>query len=748
MSTLLRKHAGATIIAISFAALATVYSLITPVFEASDEIFHYPVIQHIQTTGELPVQRPGTETLWEQEGSQPPLYYLIGAGLTSWIDTSDLTYIRTTNPHAKLGIPLDPDNKNMVLHTGTEAFPWQGTVLAVHIIRFFGIVLGTGSVILAYMLVQTIWPDNRPLAWLSMGLVAFNPMFLFITASVNNDNLTVFLSTWIMLLLIRVLKAGLTKRRTITLAIITALATLTKISGLTLLPVVGLVLLIHAWHTREWRQMTSAALAVAATCLAIAGWWYLRNHMLYGELLGLNTHVAVAGGREIALWDLRHEWYGFWVSYWSLFGAVNILADPGVYTFYTVLCLAAIAGLVWWAIRIIRTKRRDDLVLLGLLALQVAVVFAGVIRWTMQTYASQGRLIFPAIVALSTLIALGLLSLLPKSWQTWAAFAINIPLLAIAAMAPIRYIIPTYAPPPVVAKIPEDATPVGAEFEGLELLAIKTDMVTVEEGGRVPITLYWRANEPIALNYSIFIHALGRGYTEIGKIDTYPGGGKMPTGRMKPGDIFEDSYSLELHQDFEAPTIVRMQVGVGVWSPEDFPSFEPVTSDGSPFGSIIVEAGVAYPHNMEGCRSLFPPDADIEAQLGDFARFRAYSIEESYQPGDEVPITLYWNRRADTPIDWTVFVQLVNDSNAIVAQADAPPLNNDYPTSLWRLSCQIADLHTLQLPTDLPVGNYRILVGMYDAADPAYTRAAATMLEGSPYPDNAIPLGTITVEAP
>ena len=34
------------------------------------------------------------------------------------------------------------------------------------------------------MLAQAVWPDNRQLAWLSMSFAAFNPMFLFITASV------------------------------------------------------------------------------------------------------------------------------------------------------------------------------------------------------------------------------------------------------------------------------------------------------------------------------------------------------------------------------------------------------------------------------------------------------------------------------------------------------------------------------------------------------------------------------------
>ena len=50
------EHRVVTLIVGLFVALGWIYSLATPVFEASDEIFHYPVVQHIATTGQLPVQ--------------------------------------------------------------------------------------------------------------------------------------------------------------------------------------------------------------------------------------------------------------------------------------------------------------------------------------------------------------------------------------------------------------------------------------------------------------------------------------------------------------------------------------------------------------------------------------------------------------------------------------------------------------------------------------------------------------------
>ena len=79
----------------AFVALCLIYAWATQVFEASDELWHFGLVDYIADTGELPVQNPDIETAWEQEGSQPPLYYLISAALVSPIDRSDIYLMRS-----------------------------------------------------------------------------------------------------------------------------------------------------------------------------------------------------------------------------------------------------------------------------------------------------------------------------------------------------------------------------------------------------------------------------------------------------------------------------------------------------------------------------------------------------------------------------------------------------------------------------------------------------------------------------
>ncbi|MBN1877396.1 MAG: hypothetical protein JXA33_24450, partial [Anaerolineae bacterium] len=125
------------IILSSFTLLGIIFSIIVPIFEASDEVWHYPMVEHLARTWTLPVQplEPGASSgPWRQEASQPPLYYALAAALTAWIDTSpsatpyDLDTVRHLNPHVAAGeVTPDGSNPNLVVHNpALERFPWRG----------------------------------------------------------------------------------------------------------------------------------------------------------------------------------------------------------------------------------------------------------------------------------------------------------------------------------------------------------------------------------------------------------------------------------------------------------------------------------------------------------------------------------------------------------------------------------------------------------------------------------------------
>jgi 4-amino-4-deoxy-L-arabinose transferase-like glycosyltransferase len=84
-----------------------------------------------------------------------------------------------------------------------------------------------------------------------------------------------------------------------------------------------------------------------------------------------------------------------------------------------------------------------------------------------------------------------------------------------------------------------------------------------------------------------------------------------------------------------------------------------------------------------------------------------------WQPGDVVPLTLFWQNPAPVTEDFNVFVHLLDWSGQPVVQTDSAPVGGSRPTSSWGEGQVIVDRHGLLLPGDLPPGEYDLLVGLY-----------------------------------
>jgi hypothetical protein len=61
-----------------------------------------------------------------------------------------------------------------------------------------------------------------------------------------------------------------------------------------------------------------------------------------------------------------------------------------------------------------------------------------------------------------------------------------------------------------------------------------------------------------------------------------------------------------------------------------------------------------------------------------------------------------------------VFTHLLDANVVLRAQQDSIPQRGNLPTTRWFPGEYISDEYALALPNDLPPGEYRIAVGMYD----------------------------------
>jgi hypothetical protein len=735
----LKRHWAAVIILASFVGLGFIYSLVVPIFESPDELYHYPFVAHLAQGGALPVQRADQWMMWLQEGSQPPLYYVLAGALTSWLKVDDLPSIYRLNPHARVGIPLAHDNKNIVVHTEREAWPWTGAVLGIHLARLFSLLLATGTLICTYRIAWDVFPGTPVYALAALGINAFIPMFILISASVNNDNLVILLSSLTLLMLVRVIQRGASRRFLFLIGCVIGLACLSKLSALGLAPLAGMALLLRTFlappryftspgqraGAMEARRgpLRSRLLAWVVDCVVfcvpvvlIAGWWYVRNWQLYGDPTGINAMLDIVGRRPVEphLAELAGEFEGLRINFWGLFGVVNVLLRPTwVYRVLDFLTVGMGVGLIAWLIQQRRARRPIPWPELLLLGAWSTFEFLALIRWTSMTYASQGRLLFPAISAICLFLALGLVGWWPPRWQRTVAGALVAGFFALAVTAPFTSIKPAYARPALIAEadIPSTARAIQVTYGSVaRLLAYEVGERVVRPGDYLPVTLYWQALEPTAEDLSIFLQLIAGKDVVLGQVDSYPGGGAYPTSLWSPGQVIRDEYQVPVRVAPAEPVAAQLQAGLYDYETGlRLPAVDPQGRIVNP--AVLTRVKIAVPTQPA------KPAHIVDANLDNAVRLVGYDLPADRAPaGSEAPLTLHWQVSRPLGRDYTVFVHLLDDDDVLRGQGDGPPLANAYPTSFWSAGETLADPHRLRVFPDTQPGRYRLFVGFYDPA--------------------------------
>ncbi len=103
----------------------------------------------------------------------------------------------------------------------------------------------------------------------------------------------------------------------------------------------------------------------------------------------------------------------------------------------------------------------------------------------------------------------------------------------------------------------------------------------------------------------------------------------------------------------------------------------------------------------------------VGANLGDQINLLSFGAPDSLSPGAEFEVRLYWEALQSPEDDYIVFVHLLDANGQLVASHDGPPTNGQNPTRTWLPGEIVPDVHHIVLDPGIPVGTYRLQVGMY-----------------------------------
>jgi hypothetical protein len=554
--TALRRHALLLPITVAFLLLALAYSLTTPFFEKTDELYHVAYMTHLADGKGFPAPADPHNPA-RQEATQPPLYYLIGAALILPIDTGDMASLTELNPYYRpIWDGVYGDNRNRYLHKVNELLPRGGAALAVRVLRCWSIVLGAVAVVATYGIAYTLFPERRWLAAGAVAICAFNPRFLYVSATVNNDVMVAATCALTGLASLRLMRAPHPRAwHVVAVGVALGAALLSKVSAVVVLPVV-VIALLYAAHKAGLRsgpltlssraerrtlrprnpRLASVGIAsgknrprndnaaavahkassgggktwvrvglrwsglVLLCAAAISGWWFARNALLLqGDLTGTAVHVAKWGRRAtpLTLQGMWLELQGLEESYWAVFGLNSIPIDRWINLILFGVDRLTVVGAVVLAAKQLTRWRQEREAQVGLLGLGLWVLasLASVGYWIyLMQGVNLGRLLYPAIAPISLLIALAPGQFLPQRWQPAAASVLGMSLFALAVACPWVYIRPNYAPPPILdqAQVGPLTGRLDADFQGQIVLL----------GYRLPEQETWPGGRmPVTLYY-------------------------------------------------------------------------------------------------------------------------------------------------------------------------------------------------------------------------------------------------------
>jgi hypothetical protein len=443
-------------------AIATVnaccWALITPVFQGPDEVDHFAYVQSLVERGQGPSHDPASPLQrWsgaENRALEDTSFFTdhqVGDTAPPWLRAQQRDYeaeVAVLHPRADNGGGYTTSAAHGPLYYLALSPPYLLTRHAsifsqLTLMRVTSALIGALVVLFTFLLARELAPRRPWLAVLAALLVAYEPMYGFISGIVNNDVGVNAAAAGLELLLIRMLRRGITiPWGALTGALLIALP-IVKGTGLSLYPVAGLVFLATLWRhhsradLRAWVALVLGAVLVAELSSHVLSLLQPAASVTGSAVISSNTNAVSEALHHIPdflsyLWQALLPRLPFMTQHfplpahpgfalstdpgfvifvergWAAFGWYDVFFPHWVYVaIFLVMVLAVPLGM-WAARREWGWVRRHRLEVLALIAMPVAVIVgfeAAYYQTTTRVVIPEfGRYVFPAIGPLAVLV--------------------------------------------------------------------------------------------------------------------------------------------------------------------------------------------------------------------------------------------------------------------------------------------------------------------------------------------------------
>lgn len=292
------RRAAAWVFAIAAINFAC-WALITPPFQAPDEVDHFAYTQSLVERGQAPSNNPSSPLpRWSSseslalEGMSFSSDHQVGDTRPPWTSAGQARYraeVAALHPSSSDG----GGNETAATHAAVYyaalvpayALASSSPFSQLTLMRLTSALIGALTVVFAFLMMRELAPGRPWMAVLAALLVAYQPMYGFISGAVNNDVGVNAAAAAVELLLIMILRRGMTVRLGLLTGALLVLLPLVKGTGMSLYPVAGLVFIAVLWRNHSRSDLRGwLALAVGAAVMVV----------LSGHILGLQPSTSAS----------------------------------------------------------------------------------------------------------------------------------------------------------------------------------------------------------------------------------------------------------------------------------------------------------------------------------------------------------------------------------------------------------------------------------------------------------------------
>lgn len=704
---LLLYFAGAIWMAVRLPAAAT-----------PNELLNFEYIQVMRQISGLPNRGLVDSEIRYTEWHQPPVYFAFAAltGLGVPVPPTDV------NPPPPIEWPGNPaylathsGNLNPVVHITPQNTPLLYTS------RFAATLLGILGLAALFRAGRDVY--SASVALLMVSILAFQPNYLHLSASVNNDMPLTAVSAMVLAYTILIIHNDKGPRWFFALGLLAAAAILTKANGVFVLAYLGAACLVVLLRHRDWPRAIKSGLYSAAGLIPLWAAWLALNTIRMKDTLGVEGSLPI--GRVLALrpgdFALLFPWLddiarSFWLD-WST-GDVGY----GPEWYYILWAVFLIFALLGW-LRSDPEKRSWPVtlaVLLGIAA--ISYLYLAVKALTVKEagfLVPEGRWWLPVMPGIAWLAAAGFARWWPPARRDQALLAATL-LPAAATLLLLIIFLPALYPQASKLSRSDAGSLQTAVIYDDQLALLQTAIDPLTLGEEEQLTLTWQALADIQEDYIIAAQLLIPQDGSWQKIDeqySFPGLGLNPTGGWRRGDVYQDSWTLLPEGDLNGPTLAVLLVHVQ----QEGANLTAVV-EGQQVDPPIVLSVPVRPQEPLAAGSPLPE----EVSFGEL--FKLTGIQTRVD-GADLLVTLWWEAVQAPDRDYVIFLHLLDEQGTLAAQDDSMPAGGASPTTVWQAGDIIRDEHRLQNTA----GAKDILIGVY--APQSGERLAATV-EGRPLRDN------------